>query len=177
MISLSAAVQIFKQGGMVVYPTDTAYALGCIYNNKRAIRQIMALKGRTDPKFTVIASSLAQVEKFFTLTTPQRRLAKKYWPGPLSIVVSSRYAVRVPQQSIARALARRVGQPLLATSLNRTGRPTVYSIGSTEKKLLQSLPDQAILNIGTLKRTPSSTIVACRGEKIIIYRHGPINPK
>lgn len=165
--------------GIFVYPTDTAYALGCVYTDQTAVRKIMQIKGRKDTKFTLIASSLHQVEQHFTLSTAQRRLAKKYWPGPLSIVVSKKYAVRVPKQPIARALAKKLGAPLLATSLNISGRPTIYDLHNVETILGLSLQKNnvSIIDIGKLPKTPPSTIVECVGEKIIIQRAGPIKIK
>lgn len=165
--------------GIFVYPTDTAYALGCAYTDRAAIRKIMQIKGRRDPKFTLIASSLHQVEQHFKLSAIQRRLAKQYWPGPLSIVVSKRYAVRVPDQSIARTLARKVGVPLLATSLNLSGDPTIYDLRQVGTTLGLSLQKNNvhIIDIGKLRKTKPSTIVECVGEKIIMHRAGPIKIK
>ena len=64
---IKQAVQILKRGGVVVYPTDTAYGLGGIYNSKKVITQILKIKKRKDEKFTLIASSLNQVKKFFKI--------------------------------------------------------------------------------------------------------------
>lgn len=166
---------------IIVYPTDTAYALGCVYTDQTAVRRIMQIKGRRDPKFNLIASSLHQVEQHFKLSTAQRRLAKKYWPGPLSIVVSKKYAVRVPKQPIARVLAKKLGAPLLATSLNVSGQPTVYDLRTVGTAHVLSLRlhknNVSIIDIGKLPKTPPSTIVECVGEKIIIHRAGPIKIK
>lgn len=162
-----------------VYPTDTAYALGCAYTDINAIRTIMRIKGRTDAKFNLIASSRYQVERYFKLTTTQQRLAKKYWPGPLSIVVSKKYAIRVPNNAVARLLARRVGVPLLATSLNISGEPAIYNldtlVGTTLELSLRKNNVQ-IINAGKLPHTKPSTVVECLGKQMIIHRHGSIIP-
>lgn len=161
-----------------VYPTDTAYALGCAYTDTKAIRTIMRIKGRTDAKFTVIASSLRQVEHWFKLTATQRRLARKYWPGPLSIVVSKKYAIRVPNNAVARSLARRVKTPLLATSLNLHGRPPAYDLNHVAARLIARLRENNvhIIDIGPLPHNKPSTVVECKGNELIIHRHGPIIP-
>jgi L-threonylcarbamoyladenylate synthase len=122
------AVEILKKGGVIVYPTDTAYALGGVFDDKKVIKRILKIKKRRDTKFTLIASSLSQVKKYFELNKIQLQLAKKYWPGPLSIVVSDRFAVRVPDLEMARRLARGAGKPLIATSANVSGRATPYSV-------------------------------------------------
>jgi tRNA A37 threonylcarbamoyladenosine synthetase subunit TsaC/SUA5/YrdC len=140
----------------------------------------MKYKGRSDAKFTLIASSLQQVEKYFPLTTVQKKLARPYWPGPLSIVVSKRFAIRVPNQTAARSLARRVGKPLIATSFNKSGEPEVYDLDSymVETRDLASLPKKTlIVNIARLPKRKPSTVVEVQGEDIIIHRVGPIkNP-
>ena len=125
---INQAVKILRAGGILVYPTDTAYALGGKFNSPKVIKKILRIKKRRDEKFTLIASSLSQVRRFFKLNLVQLRLAKKYWPGALSIVVSRRFAVRVPALKIARALAEGAGAPLIATSANVSGEKTPYRI-------------------------------------------------
>ncbi|MFA5995143.1 MAG: L-threonylcarbamoyladenylate synthase [Patescibacteria group bacterium] len=158
-------------GGIVVYPTDTAYAIGCDFRNKTAIKKIMAIKGRKDPKFTLIAASLYQAERFFKLNSCQKKLAKKYWPGPLSIVVSKKYAVRVPNNTIAKQLAKRAGAPLIATSFNKSGEPEIYNLKN--KKYIKNI---FYINMGKLKKCQPSTVVECKRNKIIVHRQGEIYP-
>lgn len=178
MNSLAAVAKHVRAGGIVIYPTDTAYAIGCVFNNRSAIRRIMQFKGRTDPKFTLIAASLEQVEKHFRLNSVQRALAKKYWPGPLSIVVNKKFAVRVPDEATARSLAKQVGAPLLATSFNKTGEAAIYSLDSrrVNLQLIASLPDDAvIINAGRLQKRKPSTVVEVKRQQIHIHRKGPIH--
>ncbi|MBI3291001.1 Sua5/YciO/YrdC/YwlC family protein, partial [Candidatus Falkowbacteria bacterium] len=113
---IKQAVAVLKQGGVIVYPTDTAYALGGIYNLRKVTEKVLKIKKRRDKKFTIIASSRFQAEKNFKLNSSQKKLAKKYWPGPLSIAVSRRFAVRVPKNAIARDLARLAEVALIASS-------------------------------------------------------------
>lgn len=191
------ASKILCQGGTIVYPTDTAYALGGIFNNKNVIKKILAIKKRKDDKFTLISSSQNQVEKFFPLNTHARKLAKKYWPGPLSLVVSRKYAVRVPDNIIARKLAQLARKPLIATSANIHRKKTPYNIkdvlrfflrgGQCAKKRCrifftivknirqgQELPD-CILDAGTLPKRKTSTIVEVSGSRIKVIRPGALS--
>lgn len=151
-----------RQGYVIVYPTDTAYALGGVFDNPRVIRRILKIKKRRDNKFTLIASSAYQAEKFFFLSRPMRRAAKKYWPGPLSLVVSKKYAVRVPKNALARKLARLAQKPLIATSANISGKKTPYSLQEILRqhsgRKNRELPD-IILNAGKLKKLPPSAVV------------------
>lgn len=165
------AAKILKTGGVIVYPTDTAYALGCKFRNKLGIKTILKIKGRKDTKFTLIAASLQQVKKFFNLNSLQITLAKKYWPGPLSIVVNKKYAVRVPANEIARDLARKAGEPLIATSYNKSGAPETYYLS---KQMLNNQQPDFMINIGRLKKRPPSTIIKIQRDKVLILRQGPI---
>ncbi|MFA6027691.1 MAG: L-threonylcarbamoyladenylate synthase [Patescibacteria group bacterium] len=187
--AINKAIMVLKKNGVAVYPTDTAYAIGCKFTSIKAIERIIRLKKRKDDKFTIIASSLAQVRKYFKLNACQIKIAKKYWPGPVSIVVSPKYSVRVPKNKIARQLACGVGMPLLATSLNISGQPAIYHIKQDGRKLpilnggLYGV--DFVLDVGPLKKQKPSTIVECLTSKtphfkcgvIRVLRHGPISVK
>lgn len=181
-MNLDTAVQSLRDGGVIVYPTDTAYAIGCVFDNQAAIKRIMKLKGRGNPKFTIIASSLAQVQRYFSLNACQKKLARTYWPGPLSIVVSSQYAVRVPNSAIARSLARRAGKPIIATSFNKSGEPEVFNINrylNTTTGRALALQTDAIVNIGALPKRKPSTVIECKDNVhnntvYTIHRYGSI---
>lgn len=176
------AIRRIKAGGIVIYPTDTAYAIGCAFRRRSAMQKIMQFKGRVDPKFTVIAASTAQVEQSFKLNRRSRELAQRYWPGPLSLVVSKRFAVRVPDNAIARRLAHACGQPLVATSFNKSGEPPIYSLASAAGKKCvalakQQLPDIVIIDAGSLPYRTPSTVVEYHGNHITVLRAGPIQPQ
>lgn len=180
---IKEAAAVLKRGGVIVYPTDTAYGLGGIYNLKKVTSKILKIKKRKDEKFTIISSSLSQVEKFFKLNSLQKKLAKKYWPGPLSIVVSSKFAARVPKNKIALALARQVGKPLIATSANLTGKQTIYDSKKIIKKFASKKnfrlysarqePD-LIIDSGRLKKIKTSTIVKVSNREIKVLRKGSV---
>ncbi|PIS05162.1 MAG: threonylcarbamoyl-AMP synthase [Candidatus Buchananbacteria bacterium CG10_big_fil_rev_8_21_14_0_10_42_9] len=158
--NISHAAKIIKCGGVVVFPTDTSYGLGGLFDNKKIINRVLKIKQRKDKKFTLVASSLNQVEKFFKLNSSQKKLAQKYWPGPISLVVSKQFAVRVPKNKVAQSLARRAGKPIIATSANISGRQPVFSPDQLKIQFQnkKSLPD-LILDFGKLEKTKSSKII------------------
>jgi tRNA threonylcarbamoyl adenosine modification protein (Sua5/YciO/YrdC/YwlC family) len=148
----SIAAQI-KKGAIVVYPTDTAYAIGCDATNARAVHKIFAIKGRPKVKaMPIIVADLKMAIKFFKLTTRNSQLATKYWPGPLSIVVKAKKgivasalskgtaAIRVPDSNIARRLSKLTGRPLIATSANLSGEPLCYSVKAFLRQLATRSP-------------------------------------
>lgn len=172
---IKKAVIVLKQGGVIVFPTDTAYGLGGIYNSKRVINKILKIKKRRDKKFTLVASSLSQVEKNFKLNSEQKKLAKKFWPGPLSIVVSKNFSIRVPKNKIAQNLAQKIGKPLIATSTNLVGGPTLYDAKKIVK-LYQNKKNQPglIIDVGKLPTKKTSTIVQVISDEIKVIRKGQI---
>jgi L-threonylcarbamoyladenylate synthase len=130
-----------KCGAVIVYPTDTAYGLGCDATNTKAVAKIFKIKGRAASKaLPLIVADAKMARKFFLLTTHYSLLTKKYWPGPLSIVLKAKRgiakaalqagtaAVRVPDSDVARELSRFLGRPLIATSANLSGQPACYSV-------------------------------------------------
>lgn len=136
----SVAVAI-RRGAVVVYPTDTAYALGSDATNVAAVRRIFKIKGRPFGKaMPIICADANMVNKYFLHAIRYTLYAKKYWPGPLSIVVRAKKgiarqalfrgtaAVRVPDSKIARTLSKFLGRPLVATSANLSGQPACYSV-------------------------------------------------
>jgi len=171
--NIQLAKKILKKGGIVVYPTDTAYALGCKFRNKKGIKKILQIKKRKDNKFTLIASSLAQVKKYFLLNSCELKIAKKYWPGPVSIVVSPKYSIRVPKNNIARKLARAVKEPIIATSLNISGEKTIYDLRRERTRAFRTKVD-AIINIGPLTKRKTSTIIQCLNKKTPGFKPGDI---
>lgn len=185
--NILSAGRILRAGGVIVYSTDTAYALGGIFDNKKVIKKVLKIKQRKDDKFTLIASSSYQVEKHFKLNSVQKKLAKKFWPGPLSLVVSKKYAVRVPNNSIARKLARLAGKPLIATSANIHGKKTSYNIKNVlqivgaglvpAQKVKKDITPNLILDAGTLPKRKTSTIVEVKKNKIHVIREGAIKMK
>ena len=189
---VGSAAEAIRNGRLVVYPTDTAYAVGCRFDDAAAIQKIMELKGRTDDKFVLIASSQDMVNQFFPMSTAQKELASQHWPGPLSIVVSPKFSVRVPDLEIARELSATVGAPLIATSFNKSGTGAVYDLQDSklvvdddaETRLIASLHPNgtlldhasigAVIDIGTLPEQLASTVVECTEEGIMVHRHGTV---
>lgn len=172
---ITQAVAVLRRGGVIVYPTDTAYGLGGVFDSPAVTRKILRIKNRTDKKFTLVAASRYQVEKFFKLKKEEKKLAKKYWPGPLSIVVSYRFAIRVPAHPIARLLCRRVGRPLIASSANCSGQQSPYRVVAVVSQFRnQKDQPELIIDAGPLPRRKSSTVVAVRAGRLVVVRPGAV---
>lgn len=162
-----------KKGEMLIYPTESSYAIGCRYDDEATIQKIMELKGRVDDRFTLVASSLQQVKDTFPFSAEQEALGKQYWPGALSIVVSDQFAVRVPDKLLTREVAMKTGVPVLATSLNVSGEDPMHHLNELPDKF----KDVPSINIGILPMHPPSTVVECADGKVIIHRQGAVRLK
>ncbi len=184
---LKKTVEVLAAGAVVVFPTDTAYGLAADPFNRLAVRRIFAIKGRASGKqLPLIAGSPAAASAFVRLSGLSLKLAKKYWPGALTIVAPVRKgrpavaggrtaAIRVPASLWARALANGLGRPITSTSANLSGQPAVYGPAAVRRSFSgrRRRPD-LFLNAGKLPTRPPSTIVKVRGRRIVTLRSGPI---
>lgn len=184
---IAKALAILQRGGVVVFPTETAYGLAADATNARAVVKIFAVKGRPSRKpLPLIVASFAMAERFFRFTEEERTLARKFWPGPLTILLrprrkfprgvlgaNGRAAVRVSGDALARALSARIGKPITATSANRSGAKTCYSISCVSASLRKTQPD-FFIERGTLPRRKPSTIIRVTKKSIQILRRGSV---
>lgn len=145
-----AEVAELARGGLVIYPTETFYALGCLATIHTAVERIFTIKGRPlDKPLPLIVSDWEMSERFLRLTGLEEDLARKFWPGPFSIVTdvdpqvsplardrTGRSAVRMSPHVIAARLSRETGAPLVSSSANRSGLPPVYRPDELDTKLV-----------------------------------------
>ena len=182
-----AAADWIRQGGVVVFPTETFYGLAVDPTQPDAVAAVFDLKGRpASMALPLVAASAEQVEQFAgTLHGANARLAANFWPGPLSLVLDApasiapavhggthTVAVRVPAHPIARALAEACGHPLTATSANRSGEPAVEEVAAIAA--IAADRRVVVLDAGRTPGGRPSTIVDARVTPIRIIRHGAV---
>lgn len=171
------AVAVLKAGGLVVYPTETAYALSCAPASAAAVRRLFAVKGRDGSKpLPLIAATAAMAKRAVKLDRYGTALAEAFWPGPLTLVAPAKkgtLAVRVSSHPTAAALAKAFGGPVVSTSANRSGGPAAFDVPSVLKQL-GARPD-LVLDAGPLKPGPVSTIVRPLDGVIEILREGAVS--
>ncbi len=139
---LLRAAAVLRSGGVIAYPTEAVYGLGCDPLNQNAVRRLLAIKRRPmDKGLIIIATDLAQLEPFIEPPTPEiRQKLDASWPGPVTWLLPARpgtphwlcgrhpsLAVRVTAHPLAAALCRAFGGPLVSTSANPSGRPPARS--------------------------------------------------
>jgi len=183
--NILAASKIVRRGGLVVYPTDTVYGLGCDPLNVEAVKRLFKAKGERKKPLPILVSDIEHVEKIAYLSERARRIAARFWPGPLTLVVPKKPAlpdvvtcnlesvgVRVPRHDIALQLIHLSKGLLVGTSANKTGQKppqTAYEAAEQLGKEVNVILDGGPTALGT-----PSTVVDLTSEKPKILREGPI---
>jgi L-threonylcarbamoyladenylate synthase len=179
------ASDLIRRGLVVAYPTDTLYGLAVDPRNAEAVRRLYELKGRAETSaLTLIAADLAHVGAAGELTAEAERLAGRWWPGPLTVVMRARpilaretlaggstVGIRIPDHAVGIALARDAGFPITATSANRSGA----AAASSADAVAAALPDvDAIVDAGPVRGGEPSTIVDASSTPVTLLRQGVV---
>lgn len=185
---ITEAIKVLKQGGIVIFPTDTAFGIGCRIDDEKAIERLFGIRKRPESKATPVLVDTVKMAQDYLLPIPKEvidKLIESYWPGALTIVLQSRIekvpllvrggtntlGVRIPNHKIARAIIRGVGIPILGPSANFNGEKTPYTIGDIDPKLVQ-LVDYVVSGECTIKE--ASTVIDCSVNPWKIIRQGAI---
>ena len=184
---IKKAIDVFRDGGIVIFPTDTAIGIGCRIDNVKSARKVFDIKKRNyNNPLLALVSSMEMARNYVPIPSDVKsKLLDKYWPGGLtvflkcdlkkvpSIVRSGRdsLAIRLPDHKDIRNIIEEVGVPILATSANFSGGTTPYSISEVDKELLSKA--DFVLN-GKCTFGEQSTIVDCTVEPWKIVREGAV---
>ena len=176
-VALDEALSALRSGGLVVIPTDTVYGLAVMPDNKSAINKLFKAKQRDNGKPIAMLASDRQAlsENGFSLTKTEKRLADKYWPGPLTLVLKAgrrKEGIRVPDNHMARELIRKAGGLLRVTSANISGNNPAITVAAALKELDDSVA--VYLDAGRSAIGVASTVVEVKRGKPVILRQGAI---
>src|SRR5476649_1147078 len=175
-------------GGLVALPTDTLYGLAADPFSARAVARVFEAKGRDAGRaLPLIAADAAQVAAHLGRLSPAgERLAARFWPGPLTLVVAAPYGlardvtggtgtvgVRVPADAVARAICAACGRPMTATSANVSGEPATADPGEVERTLGCRI--DLLIDTGPTPGGAPSTIVDLTGAEPALLRAGAIS--
>ncbi|MCB4791381.1 MAG: threonylcarbamoyl-AMP synthase [Elusimicrobia bacterium] len=185
---LSKAADVLKKGGVVVFPSDTVYGLAANAFNLDAHRKIYKLKGRSFNKpLIIMASSQKELGCVAELNDTGKTLAKKFWPGPLTLILPatragtmvlggrSNLGARIPDCKIALALLKLCGFPLVTTSANRSGVPSAKSGKEAVKHFKGKV--SLIIDGGVSKEGKESTVIDVTRFPFVVIREGCIPKK
>lgn len=184
--AIRAAGFLMKQGGVVVYPTETVYGLGCVPSDTDAAQRVCELKKRADKPLPLICSDIGAARKIVEMNSAAERLAARFWPGPLTMVLPSKVkysmwvnhgastlGVRVSPHLVAQKLAKEAGGVIVSTSANISGDEPARSANEV-KDIFGSKVD-IILDGGRSLGGESSTVVDLSGEEVWLLRKGPVS--
>jgi len=180
---INKAVDVLKSGGIIIFPTDTFYGLGCDLFNREGIKQILSIKNETDTKlFSFICSDLKDIAKYAKVSDYAYRTMKHLLPGPYTFILPAAkvipkklwskrktVGIRVPDHSVTLQLVKELGNPIASTSTTtRIGEPLIDPFEI--KNIFNSHVD-LMLASNTMSFEPSS-IVDLSGEEPEIIREG-----
>jgi L-threonylcarbamoyladenylate synthase len=186
--TLAEAARILRAGGLVAFPTETVYGLGADATNGEAVARIFEAKGR--PRFNpliVHVRSLEEAKGLATFGAAAEKLARQFWPGPLTLVVPRKpgtplselvsagldtVALRVPAHPLAQELLAATGLALAAPSANASGRISSTSAAHVRQSLCDSV--DLVLDGGATPLGLESTIIGFEGETPVLLRVGVI---
>jgi L-threonylcarbamoyladenylate synthase len=183
--NIRAASKIVKNGGVIVYPTDTVYGLGCDPFNVRAVKRVFKVKGEREKPLPVLGSDIRYIQRIAKLQGRARKIAYKFWPGPITIIIPKKPAlpnivtcnldsvgVRIPNHTVAIRLISLSGGLLIGTSANKTGEKSPKTAREAAKQLNEEI--DVILDGGPAPLGLDSNVIDLTLRKPEMLREGPI---
>ncbi len=184
---IKRAADILKAGGLVAFPTETVYGLGANGLDGEAVKQIYEAKGRpSDNPLILHLASPEQAERYCHTNEIYYNLAKKFMPGPITVILKKRdcvpnevtagldtVAVRVPSNEIAHQMLAYADIPIAAPSANSSGKPSPTRVGHVIEDLNGKI--DMIINGGECKFGVESTIVKPEEDSLILLRPGAVS--
>ena len=179
-------IEILRDGGIIIYPTDTIYAIGCDIHNVKAVQRVCQLKGIKPEKanFSMICQDLSNIAAYAKVNNEVFKIMKRNLPGPFTFILPATsklpnvlmnrrktIGIRVPDNFIVMSLVKELGNPLLTTSVKADDDIVEYM---TDPELIyEKYGKQVDLVIdGGYGQNVASTIVDCSGDSIEIIRQG-----
>ena len=185
--TIEQVVEVLKKGGIIIYPTDTVYGMGCDITNQRAIEKICRLRGIKPDKanFSFICSDLRHISDYIKpIDTTVFRLLKKALPGPFTFIFNANnnvpkllssnkktVGIRVPDNNIAREIVLILGNPILSTSIHDDDDVIEYS---TDPELIHEKYENEVDIVidGGYGDNEPSTVVDCTSGDFDVIRQG-----
>lgn len=191
MDKIKEAVQILKNGGIVIFPTDTAFGIGCRIDNEKAIERLFKIRRRPKTHATPVLVDTIEMAQEYLVPFPQDvidKLIKPYWPGALTIILccnkvkvpllvrggGGTLGVRIPDHKIILKIIKGVGVPILGPSANFHGEKTPYCFKDLDPNLI-ALVDYIVEGECIIKQP--STVIDCSIKPWKIIRQGAIKIK
>lgn len=185
---LQEAVRVLKQGGVVIFPTDTAFGIGCRMDDEEAVKKVFSIRKRPVTQAVPVLVDSIDMAKKYVLDIPQEvrtKLLDVYWPGALTAILGSNVkkvpslvrgggvsvGLRIPNHPVPLSLIQALDVPLIGPSANFHGDPTPYEFADVSPQLFH-LVDYMIPGTCMIKK--ESTVVDCTVTPWKIVRQGAV---
>lgn len=182
---IDKVIRLLRDGGLVIYPTDTVYAIGCDALNVRAVEKICRLKGVNPQKsnLSIICYDLSNLSEYAKVSNAAFKLMKKNLPGPFTFILPTsselpkiyknrkEVGIRIPDNSIVRTLVKELGNPILTMSIHDEDDMIEYT---TDPELIEEKYEHTVDLVidGGYGGTEASTVVNCITDDFEIIRQG-----
>lgn len=184
------AVEILKEGGLIIYPTETLYGIGADATNPEAVKKLIDFKNRPFGKpFSIAVTDVEMAEKYASLNATARQLYNKFMPGPLTIISNGLHKVapgvesedgtlgiRIPGYKLVTDIVKAFGKPITATSANASYKKRPYKISD----ILENISDRQeqlidlIIDAGELPHNEPSSVIDTTLDEPVVLRQGEI---
>lgn len=190
--AINAAISSLKSGGLIIFPTETAYGVGVDANNPDAVSKLLEYKKRPEGKAISIAvSDINMASEYVDINSTASNIFKYFLPGPVTVVCESKHkadqrleselgslGIRIPNYKLILDLITEFGRPMTSTSANSSGKKTPYSIKDITDNLTEhqkSLID-VVIDAGELPKNPPSTVIDTTTDDLKVHREGRVDP-
>ena len=183
--AIDKVISVLRDGGLVIYPTDTVYAIGCDALNVRAVEKICQIKGVNPQKsgLSIICYDLSNLSAYAKVSNSAFKLMKKNLPGPFTFILPTsselpkiyknrrEVGIRVPDNNIIRQLVKELGNPILTMSIHDEDEYIEYS---TDPELIAEKYEDVVDVVidGGMGGTEASTVIDCTSDEFVIFRQG-----
>lgn len=182
---LEKVVEVLQNGGIIIYPTDTLYGIGCDALNVRAVERICEIKGINPLKsnLSIICSDMSDVSEYARMSTPIFKLMRRNLPGPFTFILPTTselpriyknrktVGIRIPDNNISREIVKLLGNPIMTTSIHDESDEIEYT---TDPELIHEKWGETVDIVvdGGFGGAVGSTVIDCSEEVPEIIRHG-----
>jgi len=181
---ISKVVDVLENGGVIAYPTDTTYGIGCSIMNKRGIERIYSIKQREKNKpFSFICSDLSDIARYARVSNFQYKIMKRFLPGAYTFVLNATnivpsllvtkqktVGIRIPDNRICLAIVQALGHPIITTSANRSGEEPIGDPVAVDHEMGKLL--DVVVDGGTLSAAVSSVVSLIDDIPLVLRKGG-----
>ncbi|MEZ4295061.1 MAG: L-threonylcarbamoyladenylate synthase [Polyangiaceae bacterium] len=184
---VARVVDILQKGGVIAYPSDTVYGLGCDLTNKAAIERLYQIKGMAkDKNLAFICPDLSDISRYAIVENPQYRVLKRCLPGPYTFILTATrevpkmvitkqktVGIKVPDHAVPIAIVRELGRPLISTTAAPPGEPPLID----PWELSERFPGlEVVIDAGECGTTPTTVVDLSEGDvRVVREGAGPLD--